>query len=116
MSISCLALLLLAALLTFLLDYLPKFFLRTLPEASNKFSRRWQRWWRPEQAWKPVKYSVDYGIEYNYDNSDLIEKFGAKNVSSILRPADQSELYLDNIKLNHSQQPSCALISFSMIN
>lgn len=59
LSISCLTLLLFAAVLTFLLDYLPRLFLRTIPSKLRACRRRLDK----KNAWKPLNYSVDYGID-----------------------------------------------------
>lgn len=59
MSISCLCLLIFATVLTFLLEYLPRFFLRTLPSKFRHCKRRIDK----KNAWKPNSYSVDYGVE-----------------------------------------------------
>ena len=58
-SISCLVLLALAGLLTFALDYIPRFFLRTLPKACSICRRKMGNACNPSKKWKPNQYTVD---------------------------------------------------------
>ena len=64
-SVTCLALLALAALLTFALDFVPRFFLRTVPRSVSRCRRRLNARLYPESAWKPNSYEVgcNLGLE-----------------------------------------------------
>jgi len=59
-SVAFLALLAIAAVLTFVIDYVPRFFLRTLPRSFKYFKRRIANSWDPKNAWKPNCNTVDY--------------------------------------------------------
>ena len=97
-SISFLALLLFAAILTFVLDYFPKFFLRTLPRKCRQYKRRVESQFDRSKLWKPTNYFVDYGIENlsnsgEYDCTQLSKNFDSRNLSTIQK--DQSTFYLN---------------------
>lgn len=74
MSISCLGLLLFGATLTFIFDYFPRLFLRTVPARWRQYRRRINDKMNPYTAWKPNNYYVDYGVDQlatsgEYDNT-----------------------------------------------
>ena len=52
-SLAFLALLILASALTVMLDYVPRFFLRTIPKSMKHCKRRLRAKWNPKTAWTP---------------------------------------------------------------
>jgi hypothetical protein len=98
-SITCLALLIQASALSVIIDYVPRFFLRTIPRASSRLWQRMAGFWDPESNWKPNCYAANYELDSSqgeYDCSQLTENFGAKNVSLIQAPMDQSAFFLND--------------------
>lgn len=65
-SLAFLALLLHAVILSVLLGYVPKFFLRTVPMSLKQFRRRLREKWNPKSAWRPNNF---VNFEENICNS-----------------------------------------------
>ena len=63
-SLAFLSLLVIAALLSAVITYVPIFFLRTIPSSCNKLRRRLSEGLDTQKAWKPNAYQADYyGLE-----------------------------------------------------
>ena len=58
-SLAFLALLILAAFLSVILDYIPRFFLRTVPQSMRHCRRRMHQKWNPKMAWTPNSFELD---------------------------------------------------------
>ena len=103
-NISFLGLLLIGGTLTVVLDYIPRFFLRTLPTKYKHFARRLRNTCDKDKAWKPKNHTVDHynqelmleNNSHEYDCLQLTENFGAANTSLIPEAPEQSTIFLND--------------------
>lgn len=122
-SLACLGLLFIAVFLNFILAEVPKFFLRSVPRAYKSCRIGCSRCWNKDKQWKPNTYMIDYGIElmgnnhcnFEYDCSQLTDNFGARNISIIQRPGDQSALFLNDMKLISASPETSNALTLSQL-